>query len=155
MKTRVSDTRRAAAHRALDRALDRRAAARVEDGVTKSAWEDADQRQVEAWLRQIKAPKMLGPNRPMHAVPWDKLPKDVKASLRALDRREASDVNPDGTISADEPQRRKELVARFTRQLNQLVAEAKRDAQEIGGSFRSPGIQADLRKIADGIIRSL
>lgn len=83
----VSKDRRATLHRALDRVMDARRgrAGYSAGGVTKSAWEDADQRQVEAWLRQVKAPKMLGPNRPTHAVPWDRLPKDVKDRLRALD----------------------------------------------------------------------
>jgi len=51
------------------------------------------------------------------------------------------DANPDGTVSPDEEWRSKELVQKATR----LKQELKREAYEIGGSFRGPGIWREVR----------
>ncbi len=57
--------------------------------------------------------------------------------------------NPDGTISDDEDERRSELLEKVKEQMQQLLAAAEFEAKEIGGSFRSPGIMAEIRKDLD------
>ena len=57
-----------------------------------------------------------------------------------------TEANPDGTISADEDERRAELLKRVKEQMEELLASAEFDANDIGGSFRSPGIMAEIRK---------
>ena len=56
------------------------------------------------------------------------------------------EANADGTISDDEDERRAELLERVKEQMQQLLASAEFDAKDIGGSFRSPGIMAEIKK---------
>jgi hypothetical protein len=56
------------------------------------------------------------------------------------------EANADGTISDDEDERREELLKRVKEQMQELLASAELDAKDIGGSFRSPGIMADIKK---------
>lgn len=67
--------------------------------------------------------------------------KDVKAIVESV-----NEANPDGTISDDEDERRAELLKRVKEQMEELLASAEFDANDIGGSFRSPGIMAEIRK---------
>lgn len=55
----------------------------------------------------------------------------------------------DGTISDDEDERRDALMAEVESAMDQLLAKIKADADDIGGSFRSPGIMYDAKKIID------
>ena len=55
----------------------------------------------------------------------------------------------DGTISDDEDDRRAALMAEIESAMDQLLAKIKQDADDIGGSFRSPGIMYDAKKIID------
>jgi len=54
-----------------------------------------------------------------------------------------SDANPDGTISPDEDRRRKEIVERAQKMRSDL----KREAYQIGGNFRGPGIWSEVKKV--------
>lgn len=57
-----------------------------------------------------------------------------------------NEKNADGTISDDEDKRREELLKRVKSQMEELLASAEFDANDIGGSFRAPGIMYDIRK---------
>lgn len=46
----------------------------------------------------------------------------------------------DGTISDDEEEREEELMAHVESAIDELIAKIQKDADDIGGSFRSPGI---------------
>ena len=59
----------------------------------------------------------------------------------------------DGTISDDEDERRAELLKRVKEQMEELLASAEFDANDIGGSFRAPGIMYDIRKELDRQIK--
>ena len=59
----------------------------------------------------------------------------------------------DGTISDDEDERRAELLKRVKEQMQELLASAEFDANDIGGSFRAPGIMHDIRKELDSQIK--
>jgi hypothetical protein len=56
------------------------------------------------------------------------------------------DANPDGTIGHDEERRRKEVVEKARK----LVSDLKKEAYEIGGNFRGPGIWAEVQRVLKG-----
>lgn len=62
---------------------------------------------------------------------------------------EVTEKKADGTISDDEDERRESLMAEVESAMDQLLAKIKADADDIGGSFRSPGIMYDAKKIMD------
>jgi hypothetical protein len=62
---------------------------------------------------------------------------------------EVTEKKSDGTISDDEDERREALMAEVESAMDQLLAKIKADADDIGGSFRSPGIMYDAKKIMD------
>jgi hypothetical protein len=62
---------------------------------------------------------------------------------------EVAEKKADGTISDDEDERREALMAEVESAMDQLLAKIKADADDIGGSFRSPGIMYDAKKIMD------
>jgi hypothetical protein len=66
--------------------------------------------------------------------------------LTEIQMPKAKDANPDGTISPDEDQRRKALVQKALSDIENW----KREAKEIGGSFRSPGIMAEIKRAVQG-----
>lgn len=55
----------------------------------------------------------------------------------------AKDANPDGTISPDEDRREADLG----RKVITAVVEFKREAYDIGGSFRGPGIWSRVKRL--------
>ena len=59
---------------------------------------------------------------------------------------EVTEAKADGTISDDEDKRRADLVKRVKEQMEEILASAELDAKDIGGSFRAPGIIAEVRK---------
>jgi hypothetical protein len=77
----------------------------------------------------------------------NKNPKLVKESANVTEKK------ADGTISDDEDERREELLKRVKSQMEELLASAEFDANDIGGSFRAPGIMADIRKELDRQIK--
>lgn len=56
------------------------------------------------------------------------------------------DANPDGTVSPDEDRKEKELVQKAKKMFSDL----KKEAYEIGGSFRGPGIWSRIKKEFQG-----
>lgn len=71
---------------------------------------------------------------------------DLKENLNQVAKLELLEANSDGTISDDEDERRAELLERVKEQMQELLASAELDAKDIGGSFRSPGIMAEIKK---------
>ena len=69
-----------------------------------------------------------------------------ESELNEIEESVVTEANPDGTISDDEDERRAELLKRVKEQMEELLASAEFDANDIGGSFRSPGIMAEIRK---------
>jgi hypothetical protein len=53
----------------------------------------------------------------------------------------------DGTISDDEAEREEGLMAKAEVAIDDLIAAIKKEANEIGGSFRSPGIESRVAKL--------
>lgn len=53
----------------------------------------------------------------------------------------------DGTISDDEEEREEELMAHAESAIDELIAKIKGDANDIGGSFRAPGIEYRVGKL--------
>ena len=65
------------------------------------------------------------------------------------------EANPDGTISKDEDRRRKALIKNFEKQVRNFNKDIKKHAEaanEIGGTFRAPGIKAELQKVLERLI---
>jgi hypothetical protein len=56
------------------------------------------------------------------------------------------EANADGTISDDEDERREELEMEVYNEAKSFADSVKERAYDIGGSFRGPGIQADMAK---------
>jgi len=67
-------------------------------------------------------------------------------TFRAKDA--VKDANPDGTVSDDEERRTKELVQKALKDIESW----KKESESIGGSFRGPGIRAQIRKAIAGKI---
>ena len=81
------------------------------------------------------------------ATEYDGFFGSIKENLNtALKLDKLFEANPDGTISDDEDERRAELLERVKEQMQELLASAELDAKDIGGSFRSPGIIAEIKK---------
>jgi len=72
--------------------------------------------------------------------------KNVKLFKQFIKEPRLNEKNADGTISDDEQARKAELLNRVKEQIQELLTSAKFDANEIGGSFRAPGIMYDIRK---------
>jgi hypothetical protein len=53
----------------------------------------------------------------------------------------------DGTISDDEESREEDLLASAEAAIDDLIATIKKEANDIGGSFRSPGIESRVGKL--------
>jgi hypothetical protein len=68
--------------------------------------------------------------------------EDANLSDGALNEKKA-----DGTISDDEEQREEDLMANVDSVIDDLIILIKKEANEIGGSFRSPGIESRVAKL--------
>jgi len=78
---------------------------------------------------------------------YDGFYNELKENLNEANKLNSfNEANADGTISDDEDERRAELLERVKEQMQQLLASAEFDAKDIGGSFRSPGIMAEIKK---------
>jgi len=64
-----------------------------------------------------------------------------------------SEKKADGTISDDEDERREELMSQVEVSIDDLLAMIKKEANDIGGSFRSPGIMYDAKKLIEDKIK--
>ena len=58
-----------------------------------------------------------------------------------------SEKKSDGTISDDEDAREEDLMANVEVAIDDLIALIKKEANDIGGSFRSPGIESRVGKL--------
>ena len=59
------------------------------------------------------------------------------------------EANTDGTISKDEPRKRKEMLKKFDSDLKKLVSKYVAQAEKIGGPFREDGIKSEMAKIVN------
>jgi HD superfamily phosphohydrolase YqeK len=76
-----------------------------------------------------------------------------ESELNEIEESVLNEKKADGTISDDEDERRAELLKRVKEQMQELLASAEFDANDIGGSFRAPGIMHDIRKELDSQIK--
>jgi hypothetical protein len=76
-----------------------------------------------------------------------------ESELNEIEESVFNEKKADGTISDDEDERRAELLKRVKEQMQELLASAEFDANDIGGSFRAPGIMYDIRKELDSQIK--
>jgi len=65
------------------------------------------------------------------------------------------EANPDGTISKDEDKKRAKLVKDSVKSMEKFVKDIHTQADKIGGSFRSPGIRAEVKKAIKGIFEKI
>jgi len=75
--------------------------------------------------------------------------------LAGVDNNKITEKNPDETISPDEEGDADELYSYFSAGLDDLISNARQEADRIGGEFRSPGINRELRNIAQAAIDAL
>ena len=82
--------------------------------------------------------------------------KITKNQLRRIIKEEKekmlSEMNPDGTISADEDNERAIFMADVEEQAEELVRFIQMEAERIGGGFRAPGIRREALRIVADII---
>ena len=78
-----------------------------------------------------------------------------KKNFAKIVRESITEANPDGTISPDEDKKRAMLVKASVNNMKKFVNDIKKQADKIGGSFRSPGIKAEVKKAIKGIFDSL
>ena len=78
--------------------------------------------------------------------------RQLKRIIKEEKARFIREMNPDGTISADEDVQREDLLAEVERTMQDLVQDVQMQAESIGGSFRSPGIKAECFKLMADII---
>ena len=65
------------------------------------------------------------------------------------------EANPDGTISKDEDKKRAKLVKDSVKSMEKFVKDIHTQSDKIGGSFRSPGIRAEVKKAIKGIFEKI
>ena len=65
------------------------------------------------------------------------------------------EANPDGTISKDEDKKRAKLVKDSVKNMEKFVKDIHTQADKIGGSYRSPGIRAEVKKAIKGIFEKI
>lgn len=58
----------------------------------------------------------------------------------------------DGTISDDEAEREDELMTNIESSMDDLISLIKKEANNIGGSFRAPGIESRVLKTQNSMI---
>ena len=89
---------------------------------------------------------------------------EMQASSQGMTREEwiahygtstagVDEKNEDGTISPDEDERREGLLADVRFMTNELIDHIAKEAEEIGGYFRAPGIEADCKKLIKEIMK--
>ena len=83
-----------------------------------------------------------------------------KETLKKLTESKSAvkEANPDGTISPDEDRKREKLLKDSMRDIKKITDKIKKEADKIGGEFRSPGIRSQIhqkiRQIVDDLIRN-
>lgn len=142
----AKDSRRARLHRALDAVMDRRAARDVDKLELEFNSKPGTRYPIKAdTMREAKRCARLAGLNPN----GDLLYKIYANGIRVYHALDAvMDKKPDGTVSPDEEVREQDLLA----EVSQTVQKWKKTANDIGGSFRSPGILARVKQVC---IRSL
>ena len=83
--------------------------------------------------------------------------KHIKESVNITEGK-LNEANPDGTISPDEDRKREKLLKDSMRDIKKITDKIKKEADKIGGEFRSPGIRSQIhqkiRQIVDDLIRN-
>lgn len=74
---------------------------------------------------------------------WDK--KEAKYAIK--ESESVDEKKADGTISDDEDAKRESLLTSVESSIDELIATIKKEANEIGGSFRAPGIEHEAGKV--------
>ena len=84
--------------------------------------------------------------------------KITKNQLRRIIKEEKekmlSEMNPDGTISADEDEARQDLMDHVEMKLNELLDHIISESERIGGGFRGPGIKKQAFRLLADMIHS-
>ena len=80
--------------------------------------------------------------------------KQLKRIVREERIRLLKEVNPDGTISADEDNERELLMIEVEERLNELLDYVISEADRIGGGFRSPGIRKEAFRLMANMVHS-
>ena len=82
----------------------------------------------------------------------------TKRQLRRIIKEErhrlVREMNPDGTVSADEDNERELLTIEVEERLNALLDYVISEADRIGGGFRSPGIRKEVLRLMANMIHS-
>ena len=89
---------------------------------------------------------------------------EMQASSQGMTREEwiahygtstagVDEKNEDGTISPDEDERLEGLLADVRFMTNELIDHIAKEAEEIGGYFRAPGMEADCKKLIKEIMK--
>lgn len=86
-----------------------------------------------------------------HVKLYEQFVEEINESLESF----LSEKKTDGTISADEDQRREDLMSSVEVAIDDLVEMIKKEANDIGGSFRSPGIVYDAKKLIETKLKGL
>ena len=84
--------------------------------------------------------------------------EDVEYNMQNEGRLKLKNIieaNPDGTISKDEDKKREKLVKDSVKNMKKFIDDIKKQADKIGGSFRSPGIRAEVKKAIKGTFEDL
>ena len=74
----------------------------------------------------------------------------TKRQLRRIIKEEKArliEMNPDGTISADEDEARMDLLTHGEMTIDELIQHCIDEAERIGGGFRSPGIKRECKNL--------
>ena len=81
--------------------------------------------------------------------------RQLKRIIKEEKNKLIREMNPDGTISADEEDLEEELMMEIELQLNDMIQYVADQAEQIGGGFRGPAIKKRLFKLmADTIHRA-
>jgi len=78
-----------------------------------------------------------------HTTTFDQFIKESEES----NKFDLIEKKADGTISDDEDEREEDLMANVEVAIDDLIAMIKKEANDIGGSFRSPGIESRVAKL--------
>lgn len=77
--------------------------------------------------------------------------KITKKQLRRIIREEKQkillEMNPDGTISADEEDLEEDLMMEIEIEIDRLIQTVRTESEKIGGGFRGPGIRSRAMKL--------
>lgn len=67
--------------------------------------------------------------------------------MKAYESESLTEANADGSISKGEEKARKEFIKTVEKDLDDMIYQIKQTAGKIGGTFRSPGIMAEVKAV--------